>query len=290
MSDKGKAIAVFAYNIADKILPCLNSIKLGIEPDTDQCFVLVNGCTDKTANVVAAFCQENAFCQLVEISLGDKANAWNVFIHTLAPDADAYFCVDGDCEFFPDSFKQLQQCLREHPTINIAAAIPMDCGRNSRQIAKDMLMNGGVAGNLYAMSKTFVERLRSQSVYLPTGWIGDDSLIGALAYWDLNPKGPWDRTRIQICEKAKYGYKSLSPLNPRDYYLYFRRRVRYSLRQFQTNALKTLLTEQGLAAIPRHVDDLYHSDTIRLKWRGLDTWFDYLAIQLIKRRMNAQGR
>ena len=39
---------------------------------------------------------------------------------------------------------------------------------------------------------------------LPFGLIGDDSLVGALAYWDLDPKAGWDTRRIVVCNDAEF--------------------------------------------------------------------------------------
>lgn len=281
-----RVIAVFAHNEARKIIACLESVKKNITQG-DRCIVLNNGSTDETHTLVEAFAKDNDFCSLVEIAIGDKANAWNVFIHQVNLQADVFCFLDGDCEMLPGSLDALERCMRDHPTANAIAAIPAD---NTGEVFRGaMLEEGGLAGNLYALPNHFVTRIRAANMRLPLGLIGDDSLIGTLAYWDLNPKQGWDLTKIKLCENARFFYSPLSYFSFHDVWLYYRRKIRYSLRRIQTNLMYKPLKGQGLAAIPPNVDTLYadHAAGLRLTWRGLDTWFDWLAIRRIKARLQS---
>lgn len=276
-----RVIAIFAHNEANKIIACLESVKKSIRTG-DECIVLNNGSMDNTGLLVNEFLKTNNFCKLVTIDVGDKANAWNVFVHELKIEADIFYFLDGDCEVIYNALDALEKCIFENPIANAVAALPSDKVSPKNRAA--MIKEGGLAGNLYALSKQFIERLRKNSVLLPFGLIGDDSLLGALAYWDLNPKADWDKRRIVICNNANFSYVPLSPFSLTDIRLYYRRRVRYSLRYFQTKLMKKPLKEFGLAAIPKNVDDLYinHSAEVDVRWRGIDTFFDYLAAQKIK--------
>src|SRR5262245_11355657 len=182
--EQKKAIAVFAHNEARNIVSCLESIKKAIRTG-DACYVLNNGSTDETGNLVSTFAKDNNFCKLVTLEMGDKSNAWNIFSHELDVKASMYIFMDGDCTVLRDAFDSLELCLKQKPTANAAAAIPTE--RASKKNREEMLKTGGLAGNLYALSQDFMERLRERNVRLPIGLIGDDSLLGALAYWDLNP-------------------------------------------------------------------------------------------------------
>ena len=287
-TEKARAIAVFAHNEARKIIACLESVKENISAE-DECFVLNNGSKDNTKELVADFAKENPFCKLVDIAIGDKANAWNVFVHELDIKANLFCFVDGDCEVLPGSLDALQRCIDRHPAANVAAAIPARSA--SPRIRREMLRNGGLAGNFYALPGRFVTRIRESGFRLPTGLIGDDSLVGALAYWDLDPRGTWDTRRLAVCEEAEYTYTRLSYFSLHDIRLYYRRKTRYSLRHFQTEMMKSPLKQLGLAGIPRNVTDLYRAAApeVRLAWRGIDTWFDWLALKQIK-ACAARGR
>ncbi len=282
------AVAVFAHNEEHAILACLHSVRAALGP-YDRCVVLTNGCTDRTGELVAAFCRHNPFCQLVRLELGDKANAWNAFVHDQAPRADSYIFLDGDCTVLPQACAALAEALRGHPRAHAAAALPAEgVGMVNRRQLREQ---GGLAGNLYALSGAFVERLKLHQVRLPVGLIGDDSLIGALAYWDLDPRTEWDRTRIVTAEQARFAYRPLSIWSPRDLRLYYRRRVRYSLRRLQIELLRPLLKQRGLAAIPDHIGELYQNTgaDVALRWSGLDCWFDYLAIRQVRARVRHAG-
>lgn len=279
---KDRIIGIFAHNEANKIIACLESVKKAIRIG-DQCIVLNNGSTDSTGSLIEIFSKTNSFCRLVTIDIGDKSNAWNVFVHELGIDADVFYFLDGDCEIAQNSLDALENCITSDPTANAAAALPS--ARVSPRNREAAIRDGGVAGALYALSKQFVERLRKNNTRLPFGLIGDDSLIGALARWDLNPKGVWDKTKIVICKDADFSYVPFSPFSLRDIRLYYRRKIRYSLRYFQTKLLKRPLKEFGLAAIPKNIDDLYvsYSSEVKVTWRGVDTFFDYLAARRIRK-------
>lgn len=283
-ASKSRVIAVFAHNEAKKILACLESVKKNIAVG-DQCVVLNNGSTDTTHALVTAFAQRHDFCRLIDIEIGDKSNAWNVFIHQIRMQADVFCFLDGDCEMLPDSLNALEACMVRFPSANAIAAIPAD--HTGHLFREAMLLEGGLAGNLYALPSRFVERIRATNTHLPVGLIGDDCLVGALAYWDLEPKNNWDPTRIVTCAGARFSYTPLSFLSLHDIRLYYRRKIRYSLRRIQTNLMKKPLKQQGLRGIPQDVDALYcrFADDLRLTWRGTETWFDWLAIKEIKTRI-----
>ncbi len=281
---KSRVIAVFAHNEAKKIIACLESVKNNIA-ERDQCVVLNNGSTDMTHTLVTEFAQRHDFCRLVDIEIGDKSNAWNVFIHQTRMQADVFCFLDGDCEILPGSLDALEACMASHPAANAIAAIPAD--HTGHLFRKAMLHEGGLAGNLYALPERFVQRIRTTNTFLPFGLIGDDSLVGALAYWDLEPKNNWVPTRIVTCPGARFSYTPLSFFSLHDIRLYYRRKIRYSLRRIQTNLMKKPLKQQGLTGIPQDVDALYSrfASDVRLTWRGTETWFDWLAIKEIKARV-----
>lgn len=284
-----RAIAVFAHNEARRISACLQSVKNAIRTG-DRCVVLNNGSTDSTQSMVDEFCAANSFCTSVAIGIGDKANAWNVFVHELEISADVYCFLDGDCEIAPNSLDALEKCIATGAVANAAAALPAE--KISPKNRQSMMLGGGLAGGLYALSQRFVQRLRENNVRLPLGLIGDDSLVGALALWDLNPTVNWDEQRIVICKGADFSYVPISPFSLSGLRLRYRRKIRYSLRHFQIALMRRPLKERGLAAIPTHIDDLYasHFAEIKVAWRGIDTFFDYLAARRIGQRVAARAR
>lgn len=245
--------------------------------------MLNNGSSDETGSLVEEFARTHKFCRLIAIAAGDKANAWNVFVHELGIEADLFFFLDGDCQVARNAFDALERCIADTLVANAATALPSP--KLAPRSRAEMLRDGGLAGNLYCLPRRFVARLRQSNVRLPFGLIGDDSLLGALAYWDLDPQSSWDTRRINVCREAEFSYAPLSPFSLRDIRLRYRRKIRYSLRYFQTELMRRPLKECGLSAIPRNVEDLYLTNfsSVRVRWRGLDTLFDFVAAARIRK-------
>ena len=276
-------VAVFAHNEARNIIACLDSLQ-SVASHPLACHVLANACTDRTEALVREYAADHPNVHLVSIALGDKANAWNVFVHEIASrDAAACFFIDGDVRAIPGSLDVMAQALVQHPQANGVSALPQS-GRGVAAFQRDMLRDNGVAGNLYGLRGSFVERIRAQAIKMPIGTIGEDALMGAMLKWDLRGDTRWDNSRVVVAREAGFAFDSVSPWLPREWKKYFRRRVRYSVRGYQNKMLGQAIQPAGFAALPHHVRELYprYPDVLRLEWRGLDTLFDWLAIQEIR--------
>ena len=277
------AIGVFAHNEAHRIRDCLESI-LAAKADRDlRITVLANGCSDRTVEVVHSVAQRHRGVAVAEIEMGDKANAWNLYVHEVSGDAECYFFMDGDVRMRPSALTSLSQALARDPAANAAAALPAS-GRDLGSFRQALVRERGLAGNLYALSARFVDRIRHRQIRLPIGLIGDDSLVGALAKWDLDMQGTWNNDRVVPAEGAEFLFDSVSLANPRDWRLYWRRLIRYKIRAYQMQLLRDLLRQKGLAAMPSSVADLYqHSDLRSLRWFGYDAPISLLALLRMRR-------
>ena len=276
-------VAVFAHNEARNIIACLDSLQSAATQPL-ACHVLANACTDRTEALVREYAADHTNVHLVSIALGDKANAWNVFVHEVASrNAAACFFIDGDVRAIPGSLDAMAQALVEHSQANGVSALPQS-GRGVAAFQRDMLRDNGVAGNLYGLRGSFVERIRTQAIKMPIGTIGEDALMGAMLKWDLRGDTRWDNSRVVVAREAGFAFDSVSPWLPREWKKYFRRRVRYSVRGYQNKMLGQAIQPAGFTALPHHVRELYpcYPDVLRLEWRGLDTLFDWLAIQEIR--------
>jgi glycosyltransferase involved in cell wall biosynthesis len=276
-------VAVFAYNLAPDIAHCLDSIFAGGLGRAVEVHVLVNGCTDDTADVVRDYSRRHAEVQCHIIEAGDKANAWNVYVHEIARPASAHLFVDGDVEVRPHALSALLHVLDANPVVNAVSSLP-DSGRNSGRWIDKIVEAHGLTGNLYALRGEFVDRIRAIGLRLPFGLIGDDSWVGAFAAFDLDTSRGWVKERIAICRDARFHYDSLVWYRPRDLRLYWRRRFRYAYRTWQTRLLRHQLSDGGFASIPAEVDELYrrYPDLLTLRWEGLDTFFLWRTRQRIR--------
>jgi hypothetical protein len=73
-----------------------------------------------TEAIVKEYAERDAAVHPVVIALGDKANAWNVYVHEVAPEAEVHFFIDGDVRIRPASFRRLCQALRTQPHAHAA--------------------------------------------------------------------------------------------------------------------------------------------------------------------------
>tara|TARA_R110001592_G_scaffold254809_1_gene518271 strand:+ start:2167 stop:3015 length:849 start_codon:yes stop_codon:yes gene_type:complete len=274
---------IFAHNESKTIV---ESIKSLVSQGVSDIYVMINGCSDNTYEIVKKYSKENPSVKAIQISLGDKSNAWNVFVHDINIASKHYYFLDGDCFAVPGAVKELRS-LCQQKECNAVAATPYESTKNRQITTKVMLSNGGLAGNLYLLSHDFVERVRGKSVRLPVGCIGEDGLVGALAYWNLKPFSDWDKNNVAVAEHAKFDYKPLSKFDIDDLKLYYRRKIRYSCRYFQNKIITEAFRDKGLEGISKNFSDLYlkYDNLLKLKYRGLDTYFDWLALRRIKAGM-----
>ena len=275
-------VAVFAHNEARNILACLESLQAAAS-HPPECYVLANACTDRTEALVRDYSIGRPNVQLVSIALGDKANAWNVFVHEVAPRGGSpCFFIDGDVRATAGALDVMALMLAQHPHANGVAALPKS-GRGVAAFQRDMLKANGLAGNLYGLRGEFVERIRAQAITMPIGTIGEDALMGAMLKWDLRGDTRWDNSKVVVAREAGFKFNSVSPWLPREWKKYFRRRVRYSVRGYQNRMLGRAIQPDGFESLPQQMRDLYtrYPEILTVRWRGPDTLFDWLAVREI---------
>jgi glycosyltransferase involved in cell wall biosynthesis len=282
-------VMVLAHNEAKNIVACLDSIYAADPGHAFSIFVMANGCTDDTEGIVSEYAKTHDGVHLVSIRMADRCNAWNVFMHETAPahvaGRDVYFFMDGDCRAVPGSFSELAKGLADHPAANAAGAPPM-CGRDRERDAKALLEGHSIVANLYALSGRFVRNVQAKGVRLPLGLdAADDGLIGALAKWDLDPRGKWDDERIVPCPRAGFLFDSLSPTNFKHWRQYWRRLVLYGRRHYDNQLLGPKLKKEGIGGMPERISDLYpDASKLRLRWQGIYTITNLVALKRIQRK------
>ncbi len=273
-------IAIFAYNEENTIIDCLEAIRNSKFSKLNKCFVLANGCTDKTTEIVRAYKKNNEFIELIELNCADKANAWNYFIHEVPIKAAIYFFHDADTQVFPDALEQLYNCLRRNPNVNAVAA------KKKKKGSDTPLVINSLWGGLYALAPHFVERIRERKIKLPIGLIGDDGLVGALACWDLNPGQIWDNNKVIICSPAKFWFYPIQ-INLNGLKKYYFRLLRYSFRYYQNRMITAFFKKYKSEALPNDVKQLYKlfPELLEVKFRGLNTFFDFLVTKKIRKQL-----
>jgi glycosyltransferase involved in cell wall biosynthesis len=275
---------MLAHNEAANIERAIRSVLTQKDIAAPDIHVMVNGSTDGTADVVRMLAGDHATVHLHEIARGDKCNAWNEALYGLKRGYDVHFFMDGDVWLDDAALGQLAAALAAAPKANAAAAVPL-CGRSRDAQIAELRKNPGLAGNLYALQGTFVDRLRGMNIHLPVGMVGDDSLAGLLAATDLGPISGWDKARILVVEGAGFHFDALSPLSPADIRQQFKRLRRYSRRRYENQLIGRFLESHVISELPRDVAELHAwgIDNLKLAWRGHVTLFDWLALRDIRR-------
>ena len=280
-------VMVLAYNEEEGIDAALDSI-LASEPDQRlEVYVMANGCTDRTEERVLAYARQRPEVKLVSIRLGDKCNAWNVFIHdTVAkacPGREAYFFTCGDVRIVPGSLRALRRAMQQDGHTNGAAA-PPGSGRNVERDRKAQMEEHALVAGLYALRGSFVERMQALGVRIPLNFEGDDALIGTLLQWDLAPADrPMDLGRIAAVWDSAWVFDSLTLTRLSDWQFYWKRAIRYARRYYEFKLLGPELKAKGLAGMPADIRDLYpRAEALTLRWQGIYTLTNWLALRWMR--------
>lgn len=284
------AVVVFAHNEAAHIRQALTAVARGVDDtSTIEVWVLANGCSDQTSEEVRACAALLRNLWLVEIPLGDKANAWNVYVHEIAAAqhrqvVDTHVFTDGDVAIEPGAIAQLMASMRQNSSVLAVGGMPAS-GRDKAGWRQRMVENGLLAGNLYALSGRFLEAVRSQGIRLPVGIVGEDFVVSWLVDLVQVPGVAGRTRRMMFCPSAEFSFRSLSPLRPADWRTYARRKWRYTRRALELEMLLHVLRRGGLDAMPPDVTHLYRHGPLpsRLKWDGLDTPLRLAAVLGIRR-------
>src|ERR1700730_11443899 len=165
-------VMVLAHNEAKRVVACLDSIYEANPGQRFDIFVMANGCTDNTEEVVRQYATTHHGVNVVSIKIADYCNAWNVFIHEIVPKhvstSEVLFFMDGDCRACPKAFSELADGLTANEEANAAGARPM-AGRNKEKDGRKMMEGRSFFANLYALKGRFVREVQAKGVRLPVG-------------------------------------------------------------------------------------------------------------------------
>ncbi len=268
------SIAVFTRTEGPALRNFLASLRAAAGLHPFRVTVLANGCNSADEQAIRLLANEFEHVRVAMLAIGDKANAWNHYVHDLAPHCDGlgqstHFFTDGDVTLEPNALVALANALRSAPDAVAAGAMPAS-GRDRDAWRARMAANGILAGGLYALRGSFLQRVRQRGIRMPAGFIGDDWLVSYLAAGNLGKPSSVAGESIIFPPGAEFRFRSLNPLVPADYPTYVRRLWRYALRGVQFEMLVNLLAIEPLESMPTDILDLYARglQPSRLKWVG----------------------
>lgn len=185
------------------------SLALQAVPEDTTIELLVNG-NPALANALVAFLQQQggeylpSRVRVWNIALGDKANAWNIYIQYIWAGETLAFFIDGYIRLFPDSLRSLVRALEARPSALGGTGVP-SVGRSSGALRSEMLAHGGFHGNLCCIRGAVIAELRRRNVRIPLGLYRVDSLMGAILAFGLNPAdNAWEMSRIVVAGDSSW--------------------------------------------------------------------------------------
>jgi hypothetical protein len=177
---------------------------------------------------------------------GDKAHAWNQYVHHIWPGSETAFFLDGYAEARPDAFAVLSRRLAEKPDALGATGVPSS-GRSAARQRALMLREGGFHGNMHALCGKALHTMRDKGIRLPLGLYRTDSLIGAALLYKLAPEeSRWDTTRVIVAADATWDVPGLSALTLKNVVSQAKRKLRQAQGDLENRAVREHLAIRRL--------------------------------------------
>ncbi len=233
------SVVMFAHNEEQNIKQSVLSVLENSDERLHALKVIANGCSDQTVPILNELAQHNKKIQVIDLSIGDKCNAWNQYVHEFSEDEGVHFFTDADVRFTKNAFPRLNDTLRENAYANGVAGLPFS-GRNIEQY-KDLVQNNYcLFGNCYGLKGEFLQRLQSTGFRLPIGlgWI--DSAITKVVNSNVGEVPHPKPGKVIFNEECGYEFDSLSLLKWSDWRLYINRITRYRLGKLQEKYLEKI--------------------------------------------------
>jgi hypothetical protein len=203
--------------------------------------VLVNG-NPALASQAAPHVQDldkgNDNVRIWSIPAGDKANAWNEYVHRIWPAGRHAFFVDGYVEVRSDAFRALAEQMESCAGALAATGVP-SAGRSAPALREQMLRQGGMHGNMHLIHATAMTQLRDIGFRLPLGLYRTDSLVGAVLMYGLDTvRNRWETSRIAVARDATWDIPSTSAFTMKDVVAQLKRRIRQAQGDLENKALR----------------------------------------------------
>lgn len=212
--------------------------------------VVVNGNPTLAAEVAGALRRRDVTQGCVRlrvwnVALGDKALAWNQTIHRLWVPAHRYLYLDGYVRLGAGALAHLQRALDAAPEALAASGLPRQ-GPSAAAVGRMLLEDGGLHGNVYALTAAAVAELRRIGYRLPRGLYRNDSTLGAALSFGLNlQERRWSaKQRIAICRDLVWSVPTLDWWRPAHWQAYRRRRMRQAQGLLEICAVRDLYSRR----------------------------------------------
>jgi hypothetical protein len=256
-------VAIFASREGvDVVCAAIDAVAVAVVGQSAVVDVLVNGSFDLARQVAGRYQAPHqasvpqSTLRVWALPIHDKACTWNHFVHTLCPDADVVFFVDGYAQAQADSLKRLAERLQSAKAALAAAAVP-SVGRTAADQRARMIRAPQIHGSLYALSNEAVDAIRRTAFRMPLGiYRGDGLLASAVALGLEAGQSNWSDERVVVVPDATWSRRVPSPGNLRDIVTQVSRYARQCLGAFEGQALKEHLIARRAPASTLPESDL----------------------------------
>lgn len=168
----------------------------------------------------------------------DKANAWNLYVHSIVPDVAFSFFVDGYAAVDANAFLDMHTAYTDNPQA-LAVSGVQSMGPSAELLLRRQLSQGGICGNLFAVPARTIRSIRLSGFRMPFGIYRTDPSLGAALCFNLDPsRNDWNPARLLTVPSAGFQYRAPRPWRFSDWRALFRRRLRQARGVLESRALR----------------------------------------------------
>jgi len=256
------SVVIFSSREAPADLAHTIQAVLAALPKEDVCVVdvLVNGNPALASGILGhlpATLPASIRLRVWHLAAQDKAYAWNEYLYNIYPGAAVAFFVDGYVRVRPDALSLMSAALLASDCL-AASAVP-SVGHSRKALREAMLRDGGMHGNLYALKRSTIDRLKLADFKLPQGIYRNDSMMAAALCFNLGPdEYDWDPRRIIVHPDATWTFRTLKWWRRSDLASHFRRVIRQAQGALENKAVRQhfAVERRSPGTLPRSVSEL----------------------------------
>ncbi len=274
----------------DQLQACIEAAVTSVGPP--RCVeVVVNGNPDLARSAADRLLAAPSIAHRVRIwsiQMADKANAWNTVVHRLAAGDRGCFFLDGYVRVQPGALRSMVNALTAQPHCLAVAAVP-SMGRSASTIRSEMTSQGGLHGNLFALSGQAIGELRKRDIRMPIGMYRTDATLGAMLSFGLDPGAhAWAPLQhICVAADATWSVPKSTWMNARHLLTQWRRVRRQARGHLENMAVRHHLAvrQRRPEAMGRHISEVVNTwrqeapaDFVRargwhpLRWMEQNNW------------------
>lgn len=182
--------------------------------------------------------------RLWHIEVGDKAHAWNEYLHSIWQPSDVVYFIDGYAQVSPGCLSLLKEGLDRVPHAWAISGVPT-LGRNAQSLREEMIQESGGHGTLHALRGNVCLQMRQRGFRIPLGLYRVDGLVFALIAFALDPAtNSWDTSRTVVHPDVTWTFRPLAWWRLSDLRTYGRRLLRQAQGDLENRAIRQHLAIQ----------------------------------------------